>query len=573
MSTDGVTELTAVALIGTVALVRLLTEFWRVWLSPLKARYRLAVVDDEGAGALFRWLAGSAALSVGLGALIMWFGQFELALHTMTSLVMVTATTVLIYHLAMVAANRERVASIISGASIGPRSLPRLTKFMASNWHVLVGAYFVAAWATTVVRIVLERPNALGLSAGMIGILIVSLAFYGVGTVLINILFRRRHAAHEGDVVDSEAEDAPEQQAEPEDEDQPAPPPTFDDSYERLARRAFAMIVVAFAIGATFYIWGANPLDDASPVVRLWDVIFVAIIGYVVYQLAKISMGRKIAEQEELEQADLANKGALSGLSRLATLLPLFRNFVLATIAIITVMIALSELGVDIAPLFAGAGIVGLAVGFGAQTMVKDIISGAFFLADDAFRIGEYIDTGEASGTVEKIAIRSMQIRHPEGWLQTVPFGEIQIVTNWSRDWSLMKLKLRVPYDTDVERVRRLIKKLGKELMEDPDIGHMFLQPLKSQGVHSIDDSAMIIRVKFTTRPGDQYVVRTKVYSRIRDLFASEGIEFATRQVTVRLADEDKDRELDEETKKKIAGAVLPPQNQGAKQTQPAGDM
>ena len=122
---------------------------------------------------------------------------------------------------------------------------------------------------------------------------------------------------------------------------------------------------------------------------------------------------------------------------------------------------------------------------------------------DDAFRIGEYIDIGHVKGTVEKISIRSMKLRHHRGALHTIPFGEIRHLTNYSRDWVMMKLPLQVVYDTDVEKVRKLAKNLGKDLMKHPEVGHMFLQPLKSQGVFSMEDSAMIIRVKYMTKPGD----------------------------------------------------------------------
>jgi len=118
-----------------------------------------------------------------------------------------------------------------------------------------------------------------------------------------------------------------------------------------------------------------------------------------------------------------------------------------------------------------------------------------------------------------------------------MPFREIQGLGNYSRDWVIMKLPLRVTYDTDVEHVRKLIKKLGQRLLDDPVIGKDFIQPLKSQGVIEMQDSAMIIRVKFMTKPGDQWLARKRVYEEIRMLFEREGIKFAHREVTVRLAD------------------------------------
>ena len=255
------------------------------------------------------------------------------------------------------------------------------------------------------------------------------------------------------------------------------------------------------------------------------------------------------------EQAD--GEGGQGG-TRLGTIMPLVRGTGQVIIAVLAVLAVLGQIGVNVTPLLAGAGIVvGVAVGFGAQTLVRDIISGVFFLIDDAFRKGEYIDIGSVTGTVEAISIRSMQLRHHNGPLHTIPFGEIRHLTNFSRDWVMMKLPLRVTYDTDVERLRKLIKKLGQDLLQDPELGPKFLQPLKSQGVIQMEDSAMIVRVKFMTRPGDQWSLRTKVFARIRELFEREGIKFAHREVTVRIADEEGGRPpLGEAQKQAVAAAA-----------------
>ncbi len=127
--------------------------------------------------------------------------------------------------------------------------------------------------------------------------------------------------------------------------------------------------------------------------------------------------------------------------------------------------------------------------------------------------------------------------------------------TNYSRDWVIMKLPLRLTYDTDVDRVRKLVKKLGIELLKHPEVGSHFLQPLKSQGVVEMDDSAMIIRVKFMTKPGDQWQTRKVVYSAIQELFHREGIRFANREVTVRIEGRGA-ADLDEETVEKAASAA-----------------
>jgi small-conductance mechanosensitive channel len=196
-------------------------------------------------------------------------------------------------------------------------------------------------------------------------------------------------------------------------------------------------------------------------------------------------------------------------------------------------LILLSSLGVNIGPLIAGAGILGIAIGFGAQALVKDIVSGLFFLLDDAFRVGEYVNIGDTKGTVEKISVRSLRLRHHNGPLHTVPFGEITTLTNWSRDWAIMKFEIRVPFETDVDMVRRIIKKVGIAMLDDPELGPLFLEPLKSQGVNRMDDSSFIIRCKFKAIPGNQFIMRREAFVRIQQAFEQKGIKFAPRRVIV----------------------------------------
>lgn len=265
----------------------------------------------------------------------------------------------------------------------------------------------------------------------------------------------------------------------------------------------------------------------------LIDIGLTALVAYVLWQITRIAIDRKMAAETGPEQlAEAGDEGGGRG-SRLGTLLPLIRRAIQVTIAVMAIMTVLSALGVNIGPLLAGAGVIGLAVGFGAQTLVRDIVSGVFFLVDDAFRVGEYIDVGAAKGTVEKISVRSLRLRHHRGALHTVPFGEITTLTNYSRDWVIMKLEFRVPFDTDIEQVRKIFKQIGKELAADPELGPDFIAPFKSQGVYSVDDSALIIRAKFTARPGRQFLIRREAYAAVQREFARHDIRFADRRVTV----------------------------------------
>ncbi|QDL93563.1 mechanosensitive ion channel family protein [Paroceanicella profunda] len=338
-------------------------------------------------------------------------------------------------------------------------------------------------------------------------------------------------------------------------------------SFEDLARRAASLLALGISAWLLVRLWvGPEIMDEGSFWNLTGDIIDTVFLGYVFFHAVRIWMDRRIREEGVYDMpAEPGDEGGAAGaVSRLGTLLPLVRSFVLITVFAAVALIVAAQLGVNVAPLFAGAGVVGLAIGFGSQTLVRDILSGMFFLLDDAFRKGEYIDVGEVKGTVEKISLRSFQLRHHLGALNTIPFGEIRHLTNYSRDWVMMKLPLRLTYDTDVDKLRKVIKKLGQELLEHPLEGRKFVQPLKSQGVYMMEDSAMIVRVKFMTRPGDQWTTRKLVYQRIREVFAENGIKFAHREVTVHIPDRVGDRVLtDAEKQAAAAGArrVIDPED------------
>ncbi len=225
--------------------------------------------------------------------------------------------------------------------------------------------------------------------------------------------------------------------------------------------------------------------------------------------------------------------------SRLETIAPLVRIVLLAAIGMAVLMITLSSLGVDTNPLLAGAGVIGLAIGFGAQTLIRDIITGVFFLVEDAFRIGEYVDVGSNKrGEVEAISPRSIRLRHHRGAIHRVPFSEIRTLTNHSRDWAIDKILLQVEYGADVEKLRKLVKAIGEELSNDPVFGPSLLGPLKSQGITAFGESGLQIRLKFTSRPQDLFLVRREAMKRLHIGFREAGIDFAPARRTIAIETE-----------------------------------
>ncbi|MDG1972145.1 MAG: mechanosensitive ion channel [Paracoccaceae bacterium] len=335
-------------------------------------------------------------------------------------------------------------------------------------------------------------------------------------------------------------------------------------SYVRIGR-VLAFVLVLMIIGR---IWGIDFANLASAGVgaqfagRFIEILAIIAVGYLVWELVSLWINRRLAAERTMAGFDInddepgGGEGGGIGGSRLSTVLPLLLGVAQGAIVMIFGLIALGNIGIDITPLLAGAGIIGLAVGFGAQKLVADIVSGIFFLIDDAFRTGEYIEVEGTVGTVEKISIRSMQMRHHKGPIHRIPYGEIPKITNYSRDWVIMKLKFTVPFETDPNKVKKLFKQIGKDMQQVPEFAADLLQPFKSQGVFDFDDVGMIIRGKFMAKPGKQFTLRKEIYNRVKAAFNEAGIEFVRREVRVAIPSLDNTDRLNDEDKAAIAAAA-----------------
>ena len=312
-----------------------------------------------------------------------------------------------------------------------------------------------------------------------------------------------------------------------------------------LLDRAVRFLLLLGGLWLLAWGWGidygalANQEDPFARFARgALHAVVILLVADLLWQLASTAIDRRIAHSGTADAHDPETASDLPPeeerrRARLRTLLPILRIALFAVLSVMAVLMALSALGVEIGPLIAGAGVIGVAIGFGSQTLVRDVISGMFYLLDDAFRVGEYIQSGNYKGTVEAFSLRSVKIRHHRGSLFTVPFGELGAVQNMSRDWVIDKLSVSVPYDTDLAQVKKAIKDVGKELMADPAIAANIIEPLKMQGVEQFGDFAIEIRMKMMTKPGEQFVIRRRAYALIKQAFAANGLEFAFPTVTV----------------------------------------
>ncbi len=297
-----------------------------------------------------------------------------------------------------------------------------------------------------------------------------------------------------------------------------------------------ALLIIA-AVAVLAWGWGI-PLDTLTgqdtmisrTVHGVLSAVIIFLVADVLWQATKAAIDRKLAGAADpgLPNTDEARRRA-----RLRTLLPIFRNVLFVAVIVVAAMMALSAMGVEIGPLIAGLGVLGVAIGFGAQSLVRDVIAGMFYLLDDAFRVGEYIQSGNYKGTVESFSFRSVRLRHQRGALYTVPFALLGAVQNQSRDWVIDKMMVGITYDSDVEKARKIIKQIGIELAKDPEFEPLIIEPLKMQGVDALGDFAVQIRMKMMTLPGENFVIRRKALAMIKKEFTANGIKFAFPTVQI----------------------------------------
>ena len=237
---------------------------------------------------------------------------------------------------------------------------------------------------------------------------------------------------------------------------------------------------------------------------------------------------------------------------RVTTLSAIIRTTVIISIYTAAVIMIIEECGIAIGPLLAGAGIAGLAIGFGAQSLVKDVISGFFIILEDQIRVGDVVNIAGVGGIVESISLRTTRLRDIEGRVHIVPNGLIEVATNFTREWSRALVEIGVAYKEDVDRVIAVLQEVGENLRSDPDFKDLILEPMTVQGLDSFGDSSVNIRIFFKTLPIKQWDVAREFRKRVKKAFDQQGISIPFPHRTIYMARDEgthetgKNRLLDE---------------------------
>ncbi|MEH7828088.1 mechanosensitive ion channel family protein [Gemmobacter denitrificans] len=310
-------------------------------------------------------------------------------------------------------------------------------------------------------------------------------------------------------------------------QDRPVPPVIVAvvDRGIRVVLIALAVLLLGRVAGITLDSIDARETMADRLIAGSANALIIILAADFGWSVIKAIIAHKLGQIEGESAGSAPGHAVAADHARSRTLLPILQNILFATVVVVTVLMVLSSLGVEIAPLIAGAGVVGVAIGFGAQTLVKDVIAGIFYLFDDAFRVGHYITSASHMGTVESFSLRSVKLRHHRGYLTVVPFSELGAIQNLTTEFVIDKFNITVDYATDLEEARKIIKKIGQELAQNPEFAPNIYEPLKLQGVQAFGEYGIELRLKMVTKPGEQFVIRRRAYLNIAKAFAEKGIK------------------------------------------------
>lgn len=299
--------------------------------------------------------------------------------------------------------------------------------------------------------------------------------------------------------------------------------------YQPLVRGALSGLIYLVAAFAILQAWGLGTLGWLfSPagglvVTNMTIIIIIVVMAFLTWEVVNILIDRSITREATEED----------GSRRMLTLLPMLRNVVLVSLVAIASMLVLSHLGVNIGPLLAGAGVVGLAVGFGAQTLVRDMITGAFILVEDAISVGDWVELGGRSGAVEHLTLRTVTLRDLSGTVHVIPFSEVSTVTNYNRDYGYAVIDAGVAYRERYGDVVQALQDVALELRQDEIWAPFVTGDLEVFGMNKLADSAVEIRVRIRTLPMKQFAVRRAFLERMKRVFDERDIEIPFPHRTV----------------------------------------
>ena len=469
--------------------------------TPSSPRLRLLHISDWGAGFMSRWvrrlaivgIAGYAIPGVGLQ-----FGMYRSAYDALLKLF------ALALHIALVIAvlqAREPVARRIRARHGAPAAWALVLNRAADIWHLVAIFYIVALWLVWAVEL---RNGYVRLVHFFLVTVAVLIASRVVAVMLLGGLDRARALPHAV-----------------------ARLPGFESraaAYFPALRTLLMTFIAAATTVALFEAWGLDFIGwfegnglgrrAISALLTIGVTILLAVLAW-----------EGVNSAIEIHLARLGSSAQLARAGRLRTLLPMMRTLLLATILLVVALMSLDELGVNIAPLLAGAGVVGIAVGFGSQKLVQDLITGLFLLLENAMQVGDVVILGGLSGTVEALSIRAIRLRALDGSVHIIPFSAVTTVTNQTRDYSYALLDISIGLNEEPEHIVTVLKDVAETMRQETRWQGIVLEPLDVMGIEKFVDTAWVMRVRIKTQPASRWAVSRELNRRIKVAFDDQAIE------------------------------------------------
>lgn len=482
---------------------RVVLTFVRFILSPHRPSLRLLPASDHTAKRLAqqaRRIVAVAATGWAIAEIGLLFGLAAAAYETLLKMI---ALVVHIYLILIVLQNRHGVAEWIRPRDEAARgAVATLRRRAGDVWHIFAIVYLTAMWAVRALEIPDGYEVLLRLSVMTIAIIIIARSLHVVTRRNIERGFRFG--------------------------------PDLAQRYPWLEARANRYIpalkllassaITVAAILALFEAWGFDSLAWLGSgqlgerlLGALGSIGFTMLIALLVWEGSNALIQRHLAR--------LAREAQVVRSARLRTLVPILRTTLVILIGTVTALVVLSEIGVNTAPLLAGAGVVGIAIGFGSQSLVRDVITGLFLLLEDSMQVGDVVELGGLSGLVEALSIRSIRLRAFDGSVHIIPFSAVTTVTNMTRDFSYSVVNVSVGYGEDTDRVGEVLKEIVKEMRAEPRWDAAIRDDLELVGVDQLADSAVVICTRIKTEPLQRWAVAREFNRRIKKRFDELGIE------------------------------------------------
>jgi small-conductance mechanosensitive channel len=482
----------------------------RVLFSPASSHLRLVQVADETAAYITVWIRRVAVVAIagiGLAEAMLLFG---LPWSAYDAILRVTLLVVSLLLVIVILQNRAAVADALRAPELAEGETPdRARRFfrvvrdrLADVWHLLAILWLFALWGVWALEVRDGFERLIRVSA--MTLLIAGLA------KLADVLMRR--AIARGFSIG----------------------PDLARRYPGLEARAnrylpvlkgFATFAIAFvalmllleAWGLGSFAWFGRGQLGARLLGAMVSITLTVAVAVAVWEVSNAAIQRYLTKLSRDAQAARS--------ARVRTLLPMLRTLMSVAIILVVVLNVLSEIGVNVAPLLAGAGVVGLAIGFGSQTLVRDVITGAFLLFEDAMTVGDVVQVGGHSGVVEQLSIRSIKLRATDGSVHIIPFGAVTTVTNMTRDFAFAVLDVTIAYAEDTDRVTEVLREIGKEIRQDTKFKPLIRDDIDVFGVERLADLGVVIRARIKTEPSARWSVGREFNRRIKQRFDALGIE------------------------------------------------